>query len=109
MERTYNILTSFMAEPKKEYPADINAYHIIREIGQGSSAIVYKAKCIPFNELVAIKVIDLERLQGSLQDALVCPLCSPHLSIVLDFVLFLPARKRSKSFLSLPTRASSIS
>ena len=58
-------------EQKKDYPADINSYHIICEIGQGSSATVYKAKCIPLNEMVAIKIIDLERVQGSLDDALV--------------------------------------
>ena len=60
-----------MTEGKKDYPADINAYHIISEIGKGSSATVYKARCIPFDELVAIKIIDLERVQGPLQDALV--------------------------------------
>lgn len=68
----YNFFYSKMSETKNVYPADINAYHILREIGQGSSATVYKAKCIPLNEIVAIKIIDLERVQGALQDALVC-------------------------------------
>ena len=60
-----------MADTRKEYPADINAYHIISEIGKGSSATVYKAECLTNHELVAIKIIDLERVQGPLQDALV--------------------------------------
>ena len=66
-----SVISALMAEPRKEYPADINAYHIISEIGKGSSATVYKAECLTYHELVAIKIIDLERVQGPLQDALV--------------------------------------
>ena len=58
--------------PKKEYPADVQGYKIICEIGRGASATVFKARCIPLNENVAIKILDLETLPGQIEDSLVC-------------------------------------
>ncbi|KAK2949502.1 putative serine/threonine protein kinase [Blattamonas nauphoetae] len=49
----------------REYPADETGYQIVCQIGRGSSALVYKAICIPFNQPVAIKILDLEKVKGS--------------------------------------------
>lgn len=53
---------------KKKYPVLSSMYTLMEEVGQGASAIVYKAKCIPFNETVAIKVLDMDRCNNSLDD-----------------------------------------
>lgn len=49
-----------MAE-KKKYPIGSENYTLYEEIGQGVSASVHRALCIPFNEIVAIKILDFER------------------------------------------------
>ncbi|KAF6156372.1 hypothetical protein GIB67_031493 [Kingdonia uniflora] len=46
---------------KKKYPIGAESYKLYEEIGQGVSASVYRALCVPFNEVVAIKIIDFER------------------------------------------------
>ncbi|KAL5072279.1 hypothetical protein RYX36_011263 [Vicia faba] len=46
---------------KKEYPIGAKHYVIHEEIGQGVSGSVYRAICVPFNEMVAIKILDFER------------------------------------------------
>lgn len=53
-------------EPRKQYPIKAEAYKILEEVGQGMSAVVYKALCIPLNEVVAIKSLDLEKCSSSL-------------------------------------------
>lgn len=53
-----------MAE--KKYPVHAKDYKLYEEIGEGVSASVYRALCIPFNEIVAIKVLDLERCNNDL-------------------------------------------
>lgn len=45
---------------KKKYPVNAEHYELYEEIGQGASASVYRAMCIPNNEIVAIKVLDFE-------------------------------------------------
>ncbi|KAJ4958929.1 hypothetical protein NE237_026040 [Protea cynaroides] len=45
---------------KKKYPTGSEHYDLYEVIGQGVSASVYRALCIPFNETVAIKVLDFE-------------------------------------------------
>ena len=57
---------------KREYPADEKGYKILCVIGRGASATVFKARCLPLNENVAIKILDLETLPGRLEDSLVC-------------------------------------
>ncbi|XP_027343590.1 serine/threonine-protein kinase BLUS1 [Abrus precatorius] len=56
--------------PKRvQYPLDASSYKILNEIGEGTSALVYKAMCIPMNStLVAIKSIDLDRSRPDLDD-----------------------------------------
>ncbi|KAH1240096.1 Serine/threonine-protein kinase fray2 [Glycine max] len=46
---------------KKKYPIGSEHYLLYEEIGQGVSASVHRALCVPFNEVVAIKILDFER------------------------------------------------
>ncbi|XP_057966902.1 serine/threonine-protein kinase BLUS1 isoform X2 [Malania oleifera] len=46
---------------KKKYPIGPEHYTLYEEVGQGVSASVHRALCIPFNEIVAIKILDFER------------------------------------------------
>ncbi|GAB4846746.1 hypothetical protein Ancab_025754 [Ancistrocladus abbreviatus] len=46
---------------EKRYPVDAKDYKLYEEVGEGVSAAVHRALCIPFNEIVAIKILDLER------------------------------------------------
>ncbi|TKY64693.1 Serine/threonine-protein kinase fray2 [Spatholobus suberectus] len=46
---------------KKKYPIGAENYVLYEEIGQGVSASVHRALCVPFNEVVAIKILDFER------------------------------------------------
>eukprot|EP00250_Pteridium_aquilinum_P006308 c16252_g1_i2 orf=665-2827(-) len=59
------------AEPKwdrRVYPVGESDYKLMEEVGRGVSAIVYRAKCIPFSDFVAIKTLDLERCNSNLDD-----------------------------------------
>ncbi|GAB2278096.1 hypothetical protein Dimus_012793 [Dionaea muscipula] len=51
---------------EKRYPVDAKDYKLYEEVGEGVSASVYRALCVPFNEIVAIKVLDLERCNNDL-------------------------------------------
>lgn len=53
---------------EKKHPLSSSEYKIYEEVGQGVSAIVYRALCIPFNEIVAIKVLDLEKCNSNLDE-----------------------------------------
>ncbi|KAI3500871.1 hypothetical protein L1887_36698 [Cichorium endivia] len=55
-----------MEAPKKKFPLDAKDYKLYEEIGEGVSASVYRALCIPLNETVAIKVLDLEKCNNDL-------------------------------------------
>ncbi|GKV09647.1 hypothetical protein SLEP1_g21116 [Rubroshorea leprosula] len=46
---------------KKKHPIGPQHYTLYEEVGQGVSASVHRALCIPFNEIVAIKILDFER------------------------------------------------
>ncbi|XP_019155771.1 PREDICTED: serine/threonine-protein kinase BLUS1-like [Ipomoea nil] len=46
---------------KKKYPIGAEHYTLYEEIGQGVSASVHRALCIPTNEVVAVKILDFER------------------------------------------------
>ncbi|KAB1200777.1 Serine/threonine-protein kinase fray2 [Morella rubra] len=41
-------------------------YKLYEEVGEGGSAKVYRALCVPFNEIVAVKVFDLEKCKNDL-------------------------------------------
>nr|DAD27550.1 TPA_asm: hypothetical protein HUJ06_029018 [Nelumbo nucifera] len=46
---------------KKKYPIGSEYYELYEDIGKGVSAAVYRAICIPFNEVIAIKILDFEK------------------------------------------------
>ncbi|CAK9134225.1 unnamed protein product [Ilex paraguariensis] len=50
-----------MMEKKKKFPVGAEHYTLYEEVGQGVSASVHRALCIPFHEIVAIKILDFER------------------------------------------------
>lgn len=50
-----------MEAPKREFPLDANGYKLYEEIGEGVSASVHRALYISLNEIVVIKVLDLEK------------------------------------------------
>ncbi|KAJ8775247.1 hypothetical protein K2173_020251 [Erythroxylum novogranatense] len=47
-------------------PVSSNDYKQHQEVGEGVGATVYRALCIPLNEIVAIKVLDLEKCNSDL-------------------------------------------
>ncbi|XP_065876901.1 uncharacterized protein [Euphorbia lathyris] len=51
---------------EKRFPVNAKDYKLYEEVGEGVSATVYRALCIPLNEIVAIKVLDLERCNNDL-------------------------------------------
>ncbi|CAK9154287.1 unnamed protein product [Ilex paraguariensis] len=50
----------------KKFPVNAKDYNLYEEVGEGVSATVYRALCIPLNEIVAIKVLDLEKCNNDL-------------------------------------------
>ncbi|KAL3512010.1 hypothetical protein ACH5RR_024727 [Cinchona calisaya] len=46
---------------KKKYPIGVENYTLYEEVGNGVSASVHRALCIPLDEIVAIKILDFER------------------------------------------------
>ncbi|KAF5734956.1 serine/threonine-protein kinase BLUS1-like isoform X1 [Tripterygium wilfordii] len=52
----------------KTYSANPNDYRLLEEIGYGASATVYRAIYVPFNEVVAVKCLDLDRCNSNLDD-----------------------------------------
>ncbi|KAL7135801.1 hypothetical protein ABFS83_11G122600 [Erythranthe nasuta] len=53
---------------EKKYPLTAEDYKLLEEVGDGVSATVYKALCVPLNETVAIKVLDLEKCNNDLDN-----------------------------------------
>ena len=54
---------SAVADPrisKKSYSLSASDYKLLEEIGKGVSAFVYRARCIPLNEFIAIKALSLD-------------------------------------------------
>ncbi|XVE67918.1 hypothetical protein DITRI_Ditri09bG0026500 [Diplodiscus trichospermus] len=50
----------------KPFPVNAKDYKLYEEVGEGVSATVYRALCVPLNEIVAIKVLDLEKCNNDL-------------------------------------------
>lgn len=55
-----------MGTTKKKYSVNAKDYKLYEEVGEGVSASVYRALCVPFNEIVAIKILDLEKCNSDL-------------------------------------------
>lgn len=51
---------------EKKFPVNAADYKLYEEIGEGVSATVHRALCVPLNEIVAIKVLDLEKCNNDL-------------------------------------------
>ncbi|XP_058113928.1 serine/threonine-protein kinase BLUS1 isoform X3 [Magnolia sinica] len=56
------------AVERKKYPIRAEEYMLLEEVGQGVSASVYRALCVPFDEVVAIKILDFERNNSDLNN-----------------------------------------
>jgi len=56
----------WMGRMGKMYTVNPNDYKLLEEVGYGASAVVYRAIYIPFNEVVAIKCLDLDRCNSNL-------------------------------------------
>uniref|UniRef100_A0A803NCG6 Protein kinase domain-containing protein n=1 Tax=Chenopodium quinoa TaxID=63459 RepID=A0A803NCG6_CHEQI len=69
-EATENGTIRTMEVLENKYPVDAKEYKLYEEVGEGVSATVYRALCIPFNEVVAIKVLDLERCNNDLSSVI---------------------------------------
>ncbi|GFY87194.1 protein kinase superfamily protein [Actinidia rufa] len=52
---------------EKKFPVNATDYKLYEEVGEGVSATVHRALCIPLNEMVAIKVLDLEKCNNDLE------------------------------------------
>ncbi|KAL8475464.1 hypothetical protein ACS0TY_028209 [Phlomoides rotata] len=50
----------------KKFPLTAKDYELYEEVGEGVSATVFRARCLPLNENVAIKVLDLEKCNNDL-------------------------------------------
>ncbi|KAL6635269.1 hypothetical protein ACP70R_027940 [Stipagrostis hirtigluma subsp. patula] len=53
---------------RRKYPIRVEDYELYEEVGQGVSAIVYRALCKPLEEIVAVKVLDFERTNSDLNN-----------------------------------------
>lgn len=51
---------------QKTYSAIPSDYKLLEEVGYGASATVYRAIYLPFNEVVAVKCLDLDRCNSNL-------------------------------------------
>ena len=58
--------------PEKKFPINSKDYKLYEKVGEGVNATVYRALCIPFNEIVAVKVLDLERCNNNLVCRFLC-------------------------------------
>lgn len=50
----------------KKFPVKPEEYRLYEEVGKGVSATVHRALCIPLDEIVAIKIFDLEKCNSDL-------------------------------------------
>ncbi|KAL8248696.1 hypothetical protein R6Q59_005564 [Mikania micrantha] len=55
-----------MEVQKQKFPVNAEDYKLFEEVGEGVSASVYRALCVPLNMIVAIKVLDLEKCNNDL-------------------------------------------
>ncbi|GLT35747.1 hypothetical protein SLA2020_101740 [Shorea laevis] len=57
-----------MGGDQRTYSANHSDYKLLEEVGYGASATVYRAIYLPFNEVVAVKCLDLDRCNSNLDD-----------------------------------------
>lgn len=74
MDRARTFLTgvksngSLLGLARREYPVSADEYELLEEAGRGVSATVWKARCKATGEDVAVKLLDLENLNCSLEE-----------------------------------------
>lgn len=54
--------------PQHSYVADPSAYELLEDCGRGMSATVYRALYKPYEEIVAVKKVNLDKLECQLDD-----------------------------------------
>ncbi|XP_059276419.1 serine/threonine-protein kinase BLUS1-like isoform X1 [Lycium ferocissimum] len=52
----------------RNFSVNPNDYKLLEEVGYGASATVYRAIYLPFNEVIAVKCLDLDRCNSNLDD-----------------------------------------
>ncbi|KAK9053056.1 hypothetical protein SSX86_029686 [Deinandra increscens subsp. villosa] len=57
-----------MGGGQKTYTTNPDHYNLLEEVGYGASATVYRAIYLPSNDVVAVKSLDLERINCNLDD-----------------------------------------
>ncbi|CAM0870931.1 unnamed protein product [Alopecurus aequalis] len=56
------------AAPVPEFTASADDYRLMEEIGFGANAVVYRAIFLPANTTIAVKCLDLDRVNSNLDD-----------------------------------------
>jgi len=56
------------AEPVPEFTLSADDYRLMEEIGFGANAVVYRAIFLPANRTIAVKCLDLDRVNSNLDD-----------------------------------------
>ncbi|KAK9817257.1 hypothetical protein WJX72_011944 [[Myrmecia] bisecta] len=59
---------NLLAMQKREYPTSADEYELQEECGRGVSATVWRARCKTYDEIVAVKLLDLESVNCSLDE-----------------------------------------
>ncbi|KAI7736972.1 hypothetical protein M8C21_027248 [Ambrosia artemisiifolia] len=57
-----------MGGGQKSYTTNPDDYNLLEEVGYGASATVYRAIYLPSNDVVAVKCLDLERINSNLSE-----------------------------------------
>ncbi|KAK9275480.1 hypothetical protein L1049_022747 [Liquidambar formosana] len=57
-----------MGTGQRSYSVNHSDYKLLEEVGYGASATVFRAIYLPFNEVVAVKCLDLDRCNSNLDD-----------------------------------------
>lgn len=52
----------------RDFPTDADAYELLEDCGRGVSATVWRAVCTELNEEVAVKLLDMENMNCSLEE-----------------------------------------
>ncbi|GAB2273243.1 hypothetical protein Dimus_008043 [Dionaea muscipula] len=63
---------------QRSYSANPNDYQLLEEIGSGATATVNRAIYLPFNEVLAVKRLDLDRMNSKLGMETLVPLSTDH-------------------------------
>lgn len=61
-------LKSFSLRAGKNYPMNPSDYSLYEEVGVSTTAKVYRALCVPFKEVVAIKILDMDNRNSNLDE-----------------------------------------